>query len=122
MENYDSHHQSFTHRFETNPVYRVDFVLCTPPSFDLIFGDNSGRNWSNFLQKRPIDPKLSVEHLYMFVVTFKPKKGMCTQQAHEKTNFDKKTTKKSWSKLGGNMKSDEKNLFRKLSIFLLLKS
>ena len=59
----------------------------------------------------------------MFVVTFKPKKGMCTQQAHEKTNFDKKTTKKIWSKLGGgDMKSDEKKLFRKLTIFLLLKS
>ena len=59
----------------------------------------------------------------MFVVPFKPKKGMCTEQTHEKTNFDKKTTKTNWSMMGGgNMKSAKKNVFRKLTIFLLLES
>ena len=48
---------------------------------------------------------------------------MCTQQTHEKKQIRQKNYKKKLvNDGGGDMKSDEKKLFRKLTIFLLLKS
>ena len=48
---------------------------------------------------------------------------MHTTDTRKKNKFDKKTTKKKLvNDGGGDMKSDEKKLFRKLTIFLLLKS
>ena len=73
-----------------NPIYLVIWVnFQLKKTIDPFLGESVGKNRSNFMQKRPIDLILSLEHLDRYGILSKPLKSICTQQAHKKQKFQK---------------------------------